>query len=83
MPVLVKAIFICMTVTSFGGMAPTSNATKCIPIEPNQTKAVNEEASIQYDVIRTLFFLPIDSTEEDLSHGDLILGASMDTDTEE
>tara|TARA_R110000824_G_scaffold46399_2_gene133416 strand:- start:100 stop:258 length:159 start_codon:yes stop_codon:yes gene_type:complete len=44
---------------------------------PNQTNAINEETSVEYDVVHTVFFLPSDLTEEGLNHGDLILDASM------
>ena len=77
MPVLVKAILICMTVTSIGGRAPTTDTTQCIPMTPNQTNAINEETSVEYEVVHTVFFLPSDLTEEGLNHGDLILDASM------
>ena len=76
MPILVKAILICMTVTSVNGAAPVNGVTKCVPIEENLTNAINGEALEEYDTVRALFFTPVE-VEDNLVHGNVILGAEI------
>ncbi len=82
MPTLVKAILICMSVTSVNGGPATLGLAKCVPMEGNQTNAISEEAFEEYDSVRTLFFTPVD-VEDNLMHGGLILGASITSTTTE
>ena len=82
MPILVKAILICMTVTSVNGAPPTIGATKCVPMKENPSNAINEEAFEEYDTVRALFFTPV-TVEDNMMHGKLILGASITSATVE
>ena len=76
MPILVKAILICMTVTSINGAPPTIGAIKCLPMQESHSNAIDEEAFEEYDTVRALFFTPV-TVEDNMMHGKLILGASI------